>query len=73
MPGYRRKRRRIPRVCEEEVAVEKKIKTRRLSKTECEEEKLRKLLIEGYKARNEEGTELNAEMEFATLEDWPEY
>jgi Arc/MetJ-type ribon-helix-helix transcriptional regulator len=35
---------------------------------EMEEEKLKQLLIEGYKAREKESAELDAEMEYATLE-----
>lgn len=35
---------------------------------ELEEEKLKQLLIEGYKAREKEAAELDAEMECATLE-----
>ena len=35
---------------------------------ELEEEKLKRLLIKGYKAREKESEELDAEMEHATLE-----
>ena len=35
---------------------------------ELEEEKLKRLLIKGYKAREKESAELDAEMEYATLE-----
>ncbi len=52
--------------------MDKSTKPRRNHKKETKEELFHILLIEGYKARNEEGAELNAEMEFATLEDWPD-
>jgi hypothetical protein len=35
---------------------------------QLEEEKLKQLLIEGYKAREKEDAELDKEMEFATFE-----
>ncbi|MDP2919646.1 MAG: hypothetical protein Q8O43_05470 [Dehalococcoidia bacterium] len=39
---------------------------------ELEEEELKRLLIEGYTARAKESAELNAEMEYATLENLDE-
>ncbi len=40
---------------------------------ELDRERIEADMIEGYKARYEEDMALNAEMEAATLEGWPEY
>lgn len=39
--------------------------------SQVEQEELTRLLIEGYQARRQEGIEINAEWEAATLENWP--
>ncbi|MBI2916805.1 MAG: hypothetical protein HYY01_02325 [Chloroflexi bacterium] len=40
--------------------------------SQMEREELTRLLIEGYQARRQEGEQINAEWEAATLENWPE-